>query len=363
MQPGKYSRVAAIEKARNSSALAHAKELESLNSKAQTLEDEVAMYGMSKAAIEELTSARMLDRIEVLKGRDSSAEEIIRIEQIIAARRRLARVGTALDDRKDADKAAQDAEKETKHIADTLHNDVKNALSNAFRDTKNPIAAFGDALGNVIFTRVTNSLADAMATQLLNNGMVKGFMSLFGFADGGSFEQGGVQAFANGGAFHNSVVTQPTLFKFANGGSFRQGIAGEAGPEAVMPLTRGADGRLGVQATGTAKTEQNITVNYNVTTSDVANDVYEFRITIGAGAVRGQINTVAVVIDAPDIVEYLDDVPIAAAGTAIPYTSAFTAIKTITTTLQANASGAITLETDKTTPLSGSSAAALQWFG
>ncbi|MDP1943341.1 phage tail length tape measure family protein [Rhodoferax sp.] len=237
--------LAAIEKARNSAALAHAKELESLNGKAQTLEDEVAMYGMSKAAIEELTIARMLDRIEVLKGFDNSAEAIAMIEQEIAARRRLARAGTALDDRKDADKAAQEAEKETKHIADTLHNDVKNALSNAFRDTKNPIAAFGDALGNVIFTRVTNSLADAMATQLLNNGMVKGFMSLFGFADGGSFEQGGVQAFANGGTFTNSIVSEPTLFKFASG----TGMMGEAGPEAIMPLTRAPNGKLGVQAT------------------------------------------------------------------------------------------------------------------
>lgn len=80
-------------------------------------------------------------------------------------------------------------------------------------------------------------------------------------------------------------------------------------------------------------------------------EVYQWRITIGAGAVRGQINTFAVVIDAPDIVEYLQDVTIAAAGTAIPYTAAFTAIKTITATLQANASGAVTLETDKTTPL------------
>jgi hypothetical protein len=56
--------------------------------------------------------------------------------------------------------------------------------------------------------------------------------------------------FANGGAFTNSVVSSPTLFKFANGGTTQMGEMGEAGPEAIMPLSRGAGGRLGVDATG-----------------------------------------------------------------------------------------------------------------
>lgn len=69
--------------------------------------------------------------------------------------------------------------------------------------------------------------------------------SLFGFANGGAFGSNGVQAYANGGAFHNSILTKPTQF-FANGGL---AVAGEAGAEAVMPLTR-IGGRLGVQAVG-----------------------------------------------------------------------------------------------------------------
>jgi lambda family phage tail tape measure protein len=56
--------------------------------------------------------------------------------------------------------------------------------------------------------------------------------------------------FAKGGAFSNSIVSSPTLFKFADGGSMRTGLMGEAGPEAIMPLKRGADGSLGVQANG-----------------------------------------------------------------------------------------------------------------
>jgi phage-related minor tail protein len=56
--------------------------------------------------------------------------------------------------------------------------------------------------------------------------------------------------FASGGAFTNSIVSSPTMFKFADGGAMRTGLMGEAGPEAIMPLKRGADGSLGVQANG-----------------------------------------------------------------------------------------------------------------
>ncbi len=64
-------------------------------------------------------------------------------------------------------------------------------------------------------------------------------------ADGGAW-MNGVQMFANGGAFTNGVVTKPTAFGMAGG----VGVMGEAGPEAIMPLTRGADGSLGVRAMG-----------------------------------------------------------------------------------------------------------------
>lgn len=52
------------------------------------------------------------------------------------------------------------------------------------------------------------------------------------------------QQFARGGMFTNSIVTQPTLFRFARG----TGLMGEAGPEAIMPLKRDSQGRLGVHS-------------------------------------------------------------------------------------------------------------------
>ena len=67
-------------------------------------------------------------------------------------------------------------------------------------------------------------------------------------ANGNAFGANGIIPYAMGG-----VVTRPTLFPFANG----TGLMGEAGPEAIMPLKRGADGKLGVAGGGGT----NITVN------------------------------------------------------------------------------------------------------
>lgn len=75
-------------------------------------------------------------------------------------------------------------------------------------------------------------------------------------ASGNIFEPTGLQKFAKGSAFTNKVVDTPTYFKFASG----TGLMGEAGPEAIMPLTRTSSGNLGVEAVG-AGGNTNVTVN------------------------------------------------------------------------------------------------------
>lgn len=57
---------------------------------------------------------------------------------------------------------------------------------------------------------------------------------------------GGVKPFASGG-----VIGTPTYFPLMQGGV---GLAGEAGPEAIMPLARGPDGKLGVASRGGSNT-------------------------------------------------------------------------------------------------------------
>lgn len=58
--------------------------------------------------------------------------------------------------------------------------------------------------------------------------------------------KGGVYSSTDLSQYSNSVVSSPTMFAFAKGA----GLMGEAGPEAIMPLTRAADGSLGVRALG-----------------------------------------------------------------------------------------------------------------
>ena len=60
-------------------------------------------------------------------------------------------------------------------------------------------------------------------------------------AKGNIYAKNKIVPFAYGG-----IVNKPTLFPMANGA----GLMGEAGPEAIMPLRRGRDGKLGVEASG-----------------------------------------------------------------------------------------------------------------
>ncbi|MCI8210768.1 hypothetical protein AUC61_14615 [Pseudomonas sp. S25] len=75
---------------------------------------------------------------------------------------------------------------------------------------------------------------------------------------------GGVQMFANGAAFSNSIVSNPTAFGMAGG---KTGVMGEAGPEAIMPLTRTAGGQLGVRALGGGAGASSNTYNFPVAVS------------------------------------------------------------------------------------------------
>jgi lambda family phage tail tape measure protein len=79
------------------------------------------------------------------------------------------------------------------------------------------------------------------------------------FANGAAFGAGRVAAFARGG-----VVDGPTQFPMRGG----VGLMGEAGPEAIMPLTRGADGKLGVRAGGGGGGTVQVTMN--ISTPDAA---------------------------------------------------------------------------------------------
>jgi lambda family phage tail tape measure protein len=151
----------------------------------------------------------------------------------------------------------------------SLSENISNIALNAFKGLEDAIVSltmtgkfsFKDFALSVIedLTRmVTRMLIIAPILQLIQSLIPGGGGALSGtnalsttklvpggiFANGGTFANG-IQPFASGG-----IVNSPTLFKFANGGAMRNGLMGEAGPEAIIPLKRGRDGKLGVAGGG-----------------------------------------------------------------------------------------------------------------
>ncbi|QWY83356.1 tail tape measure protein [Rhizobium phage RHph_X3_2] len=150
--------------------------------------------------------------------------------------------------------------KETMDFAKDITKGFFGDLRSGLAEGKSLWEAFGDAAMNVldkIVDKLMNDVIDALfQTSSATGGLFGGggggggggiLGGLFGWlfsAKGNAFGRGGVHKFAKGGAFTNQIVSSPTLFKFAKGA----GMMGEAGPEAIMPLSRDANGRLGVTA-------------------------------------------------------------------------------------------------------------------
>lgn len=144
----------------------------------------------------------------------------------------------------------------------TLSSGISGGLRKAFDGLVFDGMKLNDALKSVANTIVDTVYSIAMkpVTGALGGLLAQGVAGVMGagmpFANGGAFSQGRVMPFAKGG-----VVSSPTGFPMRGG----MGLMGEAGPEAIMPLTRGPDGRLGVQAAG----GRAVNVVMNITTPDV----------------------------------------------------------------------------------------------
>jgi lambda family phage tail tape measure protein len=139
----------------------------------------------------------------------------------------------------------------------TLGTNLSNLAQNGFKGLEDAIVSM-TTTGTFSFQEFARSIVDEivrMITRLLViapllqyvQSLINPTKGLFGIPklDTSVGFGTGVTGFAKGG-----IVNKATMFTFADGGSGRFGLAGEAGPEAIMPLRRGRDGRLGVQAAG-----------------------------------------------------------------------------------------------------------------
>ncbi|KIN60752.1 putative phage tail minor protein [Sulfitobacter noctilucae] len=118
------------------------------------------------------------------------------------------------------------------------------------------LKSVAQSLANTTYNAAMKPVTDHFGG-LISQGFGSLMQGILPFADGAAFSQGKVMPFAQGG-----LVSGATTFPMRGG----TGLMGEAGPEAIMPLARGPDGKLGVRGGGSSGGPS---VVMHITTPDV----------------------------------------------------------------------------------------------
>ncbi|GAA5260437.1 phage tail tape measure protein [Proteus sp. MB838] len=190
---------------------------------------------MGKSAREQ---QRYLERAQLLAGQKENPQ----LNNMLAERQKTWEV----EDQKRANwlKGAETAWGNYKDTALDVNTQIQNATSMALN-------GFSSQLTNVLFEGEANfkdftkSILKMLTDILIKMSLVKGIEAMgFGFGAPVANANGGVYNSASLNAYSGQMVHKPTMFAFAKGA----GLMGEAGPEGIFPLRRGADGKLGVIA-------------------------------------------------------------------------------------------------------------------
>jgi hypothetical protein len=213
-------------------ALNHARGRDEFEKYLQDIDDEIALLRLDNDTRER--GIELLKMARSLQGRGFAEDEIT----------------AALKTQNERMKAVQEMKK-FKETADQIGGAFDDAFLGIITGTKKVGEAFASLASEiariVMHNLVTKPLGDLISGGIMGmlGGGWGGGGALPGIGDhglalGGVFDQGrAVRTFADGG-----IIGAPTFFHFASG----VGVMGEAGPEAIMPLSRGADGSLGVKA-------------------------------------------------------------------------------------------------------------------
>lgn len=212
-----------------------------------------ALRGLSPVVLAQETAA--IEAAAELKKKHISLEAE-GVDTLIAKRQELARV-TAIGEQQTMT-LTEGLKKSFEEYALTVQNvglqvkDVVDSALGSFVETFTDQLIKGKASWRDFAVSVISEIARIIVQLLVLKAVqatLGGPLSFLGFAQGDVAEPNAKgNAFASGGTFTNAIVKRPTHFAFAN--RRRLGVMGEAGPEAVMPLQRTPDGRLGVAAMG-----------------------------------------------------------------------------------------------------------------
>lgn len=179
----------------------------------------------------------------------------------------------------DGARASKSALRDATDATRTLSSAFRTALGGAFRSAALDGAKLSDVLHGFaldLSRSVARQAVGGLSDQL-GGALGQALGGLFG--KGAACNAGQVRRFAQGG-----IVSGPTAFPMRGA----VGLMGEAGPEAIMPLQRGPDGRLGVAASGSAPV-----VNVTINTPDAASferSRTQIAATLARAVARGQRN-------------------------------------------------------------------------
>ena len=161
-----------------------------------------------------------------------------------------------IDVEKQYQQVLEEAQKTQERVSESLGSSLEAAMMSIVDGTASVKDAFKEMAAAVIKDLYRILVVEQLVASFkVATGPFAAAMGTLGVANGAAFSGGSpIKAYANGG-----VVGGPTYFPMRGN---RVGLMGEAGPEAIMPLSRGKDGKLGVQASGQA-----VTVNQNINIS------------------------------------------------------------------------------------------------
>lgn len=217
---------------------------ERLNKMQDQTDKYIAQQSEKRKAIEESMGKsareqqRYLERAQLLAGQQENPQ----LNNMLAEQQKTWEV----EDQKRANwlKGAETAWGNYKDTALDVNTQVQNATSMALN-------GFSSQLTNVLvdgeanFKDFTKSILKMLTDIFIKMSLVKGIEAMgFGFGAPVANANGGVYNSTSLSAYSGQIVYKPTMFAFAKGA----GLMGEAGPEGIFPLRRGADGKLGVIA-------------------------------------------------------------------------------------------------------------------
>lgn len=236
----------------------------SLKDESKQMAEQIEMLGMTAVQIANLRVVRAQEALEKAQSTGESEAVIQKLKEELAIRQTLAGQAVELSDKqRSAERAlsssieeysrrATDGAAAVQSVFGTVTKGMEDNLTQFFMTGK---AGWKDFANSVVEQIVRIQMQKAIAG-IASSALEMIGPSVIGSANGNAFQGGQlVHAFANGGAFTNTIAKGPTIAPMA--------LFGEAGPEAIMPLARDSSGRLGVRSSGEGT--QAVAVSVNVT--------------------------------------------------------------------------------------------------